>query len=75
MLPGTVGTIQAAEALKLLLGIGAPLIGRLLLYDALEMSVEVVSLRKNNACPICGANSGFRRLEDDPFLHLNQPEE
>lgn len=73
VLPGTVGTIQAAEALKLLLGIGAPLIGRLLLYDALEMSVEVVSLRKNDACPICGANSGFHRLEDDPFLHLNQP--
>jgi adenylyltransferase/sulfurtransferase len=74
MLPGTVGTMQAAETLKLLLGIGTSLIGRLLLYDALEMSVEVVSLRKNGSCPICGVNSSFHRLEDDPFLHLNKPD-
>jgi molybdopterin/thiamine biosynthesis adenylyltransferase/rhodanese-related sulfurtransferase len=53
-LPGIIGTAQAMEAIKLLLGIGQPLIGRLLIFDALEMSWREVSLRKNPACPVCG---------------------
>jgi molybdopterin/thiamine biosynthesis adenylyltransferase len=57
MLPGTIGTIQAAEVVKLLIGIGTPLIGRLLLYDALEMSFQIVKLRKNLACKACGSLS------------------
>ncbi|MFN2120465.1 MAG: molybdopterin-synthase adenylyltransferase MoeB, partial [Anaerolineales bacterium] len=54
VLPGTIGTIQATEALKVLLGIGDPLIGRLLLYNALDMSFDFVQLRKNPKCRVCG---------------------
>jgi sulfur-carrier protein adenylyltransferase/sulfurtransferase len=54
VLPGVIGSIQANEALKLMLGIGDPLIGRLLLYDALDGAFTEVSLRKDPACPVCG---------------------
>lgn len=54
ILPGTVGTLQATEAIKLLLGIGEPMIGRMLLYDALEMSFTTIKIRKNPDCPVCG---------------------
>ncbi|GAC1487763.1 MAG: molybdopterin-synthase adenylyltransferase MoeB [Candidatus Limnocylindrales bacterium] len=54
VLPGIVGTLQANEALKLLLGIGEPLIGRYLLIDALESSFREVKLRRDPACPACG---------------------
>lgn len=53
ILPGTVGTLQATEAIKLLLGIGEPLIGRMLLYDALEMSFTKIKVRKDPNCPVC----------------------
>ncbi|MCU0497306.1 MAG: molybdopterin-synthase adenylyltransferase MoeB [Anaerolineae bacterium] len=53
ILPGTVGTLQATEAIKILLGIGEPLIGRMLLYDALEMSFNTIRVRKNPNCPVC----------------------
>lgn len=52
VLPGTIGSIQAAEALKLILGIGEPLIGRLLLFDALDMSFQTVKLQKNPTCAV-----------------------
>ncbi len=64
VLPGTIGTLQATEAIKLITGIGQPLIGRLLLYDALEMSFETIKLRKNPACPICGLNPTVTELID-----------
>jgi sulfur-carrier protein adenylyltransferase/sulfurtransferase len=54
VLPGVVGSIQATEALKLALGIGDPLVGRLLLFDALAASFSEVSLRRDPACPVCG---------------------
>ena len=54
VLPGVVGSIQATEALKLALGIGDPLVGRLLLYDALAASFTEVTLRRDPACPVCG---------------------
>src|SRR3954447_2250524 len=54
VLPGVIGSIQAAEALKLALGIGEPLIGRLLLYDALAGEFEEMKLRRDSACPVCG---------------------
>lgn len=54
ILPGTVGTLQATEAIKLLLGIGQPLIGRMLLYDALEMTYTTIKVRKDPNCPVCG---------------------
>ena len=54
ILPGTIGTLQATEAIKLLLGIGDPMIGRMLLYDALEMSFTTLKVRKNPDCTVCG---------------------
>jgi sulfur-carrier protein adenylyltransferase/sulfurtransferase len=54
VLPGVVGSIQATEALKLALGIGDPLIGRLLMFDALAGSFTEVTLRRDPACPVCG---------------------
>src|SRR3954462_1109024 len=56
VLPGVIGSIQATEALKVALGIGDPLVGRLLLYDALQASFTEVTLRKDPACPVCGDN-------------------
>ena len=64
ILPGTIGAIQATEAIKLILGIGEPLIGRLLLYDALNMEFDQVRLRKNPNCPICGENRTITELID-----------
>jgi molybdopterin/thiamine biosynthesis adenylyltransferase/rhodanese-related sulfurtransferase len=54
VLPGTMGTLQATEAIKLLLGIGEPMIGRMLLYDAMDMSFTTIKVRKNPTCPVCG---------------------
>src|SRR4029077_8189846 len=54
VLPGIVGAIQAAEGLKLIIGKGEPLIGRLLLFDALAMKFRELKLRKNAECPVCG---------------------
>ena len=54
ILPGLIGCIQATEAVKLILGQGEPLIGRLLLYDALQMSFREFKVRRNPNCPICG---------------------
>ncbi|MBC7812243.1 MAG: molybdopterin-synthase adenylyltransferase MoeB [Burkholderiales bacterium] len=53
VLPGTIGMLQATEAIKLLLGIGDPMIGRMLLYDALEVSFTNIRIRKNPNCPVC----------------------
>jgi molybdopterin/thiamine biosynthesis adenylyltransferase/rhodanese-related sulfurtransferase len=64
VLPGTIGTIQATEAIKLLLGIGETLNGRLLLYNALDMSFEYVKLRKNPKCKVCGSNPEITELID-----------
>lgn len=64
VLPGTIGTLQATEALKLLLGIGEPLIGKLLLYNALDMTFEFVRLRKNPNCKVCGPNPEVTDLID-----------
>lgn len=64
ILPGTVGAMQATEAIKLILGIGESMIGRLLLYDALNMEFTEVKLRKNPTCPICGPNSTISELID-----------
>jgi adenylyltransferase/sulfurtransferase len=64
VLPGTIGSLQATEALKLVLGIGEPLIGRLLLYNALDMSFDFVKLRKNPHCKICGPHPEISELID-----------
>ncbi len=64
ILPGTIGLIQATETVKLILGVGQPLIGRLLLYDALGMKFRELKLRKNPECPICGDHRTITKLID-----------
>jgi molybdopterin/thiamine biosynthesis adenylyltransferase/rhodanese-related sulfurtransferase/molybdopterin converting factor small subunit len=64
ILPGTIGLIQATEAVKLILGIGEPLVGRLLLYDALAMRFRELKLRKNPECPVCGEHRTITKLID-----------
>jgi molybdopterin/thiamine biosynthesis adenylyltransferase/rhodanese-related sulfurtransferase len=64
VLPGTIGTIQATEVIKLILGLGNTLVGRLLLYDALSMTIEEVKLRKNPKCVICGEHPTLDHLID-----------
>jgi adenylyltransferase/sulfurtransferase len=64
ILPGLVGVIQATETIKLILGIGEPLIGRLLLVDALNMRFRQLKLRKNPECPICGEHPTVTKLID-----------
>ncbi|MEW6567127.1 MAG: molybdopterin-synthase adenylyltransferase MoeB [Chloroflexota bacterium] len=64
VLPGTIGTIQASEALKLMLGIGEVLIGKLLLYDALSASFETAYLKKNPRCRICSETPEITALID-----------
>ncbi len=72
ILPGTIGTIQATETIKLLLGIGEPLIGRLLLYNALDMRYQEMRLRKDPECPICGPNASITQLIDyEQFCGIN----
>jgi adenylyltransferase/sulfurtransferase len=61
VLPGIIGTIQATEALKLILGIGEPLVGRFLLYDALRMRFRVITLPKDPDCPVCGTHPTIRQ--------------
>jgi adenylyltransferase/sulfurtransferase len=64
VLPGTIGTLQATETLKLILGIGEPLIGKLLIYDALAMSFDQVQLKKNPQCRICSDEPEVTKLID-----------
>jgi len=64
ILPGLLGVIQATEVIKLILGSGDPLIGRLLLVDALGMKFRELKLRKNPNCPVCGKNPTLKKLID-----------
>jgi adenylyltransferase/sulfurtransferase len=64
VLPGIVGTIQATEALKLILGAGEPLIGRFLIFDALRMKFRELKLRKDPDCPVCGEHPTVTALID-----------
>jgi adenylyltransferase/sulfurtransferase len=67
VLPGMIGTIQAAEALKLIIGTGDPLIGRLLLVNALTMDFRTVKLRKDPSCPACGTRTITELIDYDEF--------
>jgi adenylyltransferase/sulfurtransferase len=67
VLPGIIGTIQATETVKLILGIGEPLVGRFLIYDALRMRFRVISLPRDPDCPVCGTHptiTGLRAYDD-----------
>lgn len=76
ILPGVIGTIQATEAVKLLLGRGETLIGRLLLYDALAMQFRELRLKKNPDCPICSEKGSIHQLIDyDEFCNTEHGNE
>jgi len=64
VLPGTVGTIQATEAIKLLLDVGEPLVGRLLVYDAAAMTMETIPIRPNPECPVCGDEPAIEAVSE-----------
>jgi adenylyltransferase/sulfurtransferase len=64
VLPGVVGTIQATEAIKLILGVGDSLVGRLLLFDALQMTFRTLKLKRDADCPVCGDNPSVTQLID-----------
>lgn len=66
VLPGIIGAIQATETIKLILGQGETLLGRLLLFDALEMRFRELALRKDPGCPVCGEHPTLRELEEIP---------
>jgi adenylyltransferase/sulfurtransferase len=63
-LAGVIGLIQATETLKLILGIGEPLVGKFLLFDALEMNLMKLNVRRNEDCPVCGENPTIQELID-----------
>jgi adenylyltransferase/sulfurtransferase len=69
VLPGTIGMVQATETIKLILGIGEPLIGRLLLYDALNTEFRELRLKRNPACPMCGPH-GHPTLDDIEYTDI-----
>ena len=74
ILPGLVGIIQATEVIKLILGIGDALVGRLLLVDSLGMNFRTLKLRKNPECPVCGTNPTVKELIDyDQFCGIQKP--
>jgi molybdopterin/thiamine biosynthesis adenylyltransferase/rhodanese-related sulfurtransferase len=76
ILPGLLGVMQATEVIKLILGIGEPLIGRLLLVDTLGMSFRALKLRKNPDCPVCGPNPTVTELIDyDQFCGIEKPKD
>uniref|UniRef100_A0A7C2JWU6 Molybdopterin-synthase adenylyltransferase n=1 Tax=Schlesneria paludicola TaxID=360056 RepID=A0A7C2JWU6_9PLAN len=74
VLPGVIGCLQATEAIKLILGRGEPLIGRLLLYDALAMSFRELRIHRDPQCPVCGDHPTIRELIDyEDFCGLRNP--
>ena len=76
ILPGIIGVIQATEAIKLILGKGEPLVGRLLLYNALTMKFRELKIRKDPACPVCSANPTITELQDyEYFCGIEHTEE
>ena len=76
VLPGIVGALQASEAIKMLLGKGKPLIGRLLLFDALKMKFRELEVRKNPDCPVCGDHPTITHLIDyEQFCGIRGEEE
>ena len=72
VLPGTIGTLQATEILKLVLEIGTSLVGRLLLFNALDMKFREIKLRRDPQCPVCGEHPTITKLIDyEAFCGLN----
>lgn len=73
VLPGVIGLIQATEAIKIIVGIGRSLVGRLMVYDALQMTFRELKIRKDPSCPVCGTNPTVTKLIDyDQFCGLGR---
>ena len=76
VLPGLIGSIQATECIKLIVGQGKPLIGRLIIYNALEMKFREIKFKKSAQCPVCGENPSIRELTDyEEFCGVYEDEE
>ncbi len=76
ILPGLVGLIQATEAIKLIIGKGEPLVGRLLLFNALDMTFDTVRIKRNPNCPVCGDHPTINELIDyDQFCGIGRGNE
>jgi adenylyltransferase/sulfurtransferase len=75
ILPGIIGVVQATEAIKLIIGKGTPLIGRLMTYDALEMKFREFKIRKDPECPVCGKHPTITELQDYEYFCGIHPEE
>ncbi len=73
VLAGTIGVLQAVEALKLVLGVGQPLAGRLMTYDALAMEFRTMKLRRDPTCALCGTQARITRLLDDYEVSCTLP--
>jgi adenylyltransferase/sulfurtransferase len=75
VLPGIIGSIEAVEAIKLILGKGEPLVGRLLLFDAFSMEFHEMKIDKNPQCPVCGQAPTITELIDyEQFCGVPFPE-
>ena len=73
ILPGIIGVAQAIETIKVILGIGQPLVGRLLTFDALQMSFKPLKIRRDPECPLCGDNPTVTELIDyEHFCSLSE---
>lgn len=65
MVPGQIGLIQATEVLKLVLGIGKPMIGKFLVYGALDANFHLITVERNLSCPLCGDKPSIKGLMDN----------
>jgi adenylyltransferase/sulfurtransferase len=73
-LPGIIGVVQATETIKLIVGKGEPLVGRLLMYDSLTMRFREVRIRRDPDCPICGKNPTITELMNyEELCGLTEP--
>jgi sulfur-carrier protein adenylyltransferase/sulfurtransferase len=75
VLPGLIGTLQATEALKLLLGLGEPLVGKLLLVDSLSMKFRMIAIQRDPDCPTCGANRTNTLIDYEQFCGSRETEQ
>ena len=74
MLPGAIGVMMATEAIKYILNLGEPLVGRLILYDALSMTYREMKVPHDENCPLCGENPSLTELIDDYDAAAENPE-
>jgi adenylyltransferase/sulfurtransferase len=72
--PGQIGLVQATEVIKLILGIGTPMIGKFFFYDALTLMMKTVEIGKNPDCPLCGETPGIKALIGEGSVSYEEDE-